>query len=110
MVMKTNNDPDLTGAVLEALSVETYNNVVPVYIENTLKVKYARDADTPEMVQLIIDTREMNIAEAFDYDNFGDVKMLSMIENNSNSMASYIEGKKTSTEAKIIKLNEFFGK
>lgn len=110
MVMKTNKDLELTGAVLEALSVETYNNVVPVYIENTLKVKYARDEDTPEMVQLIIDTREMNIAEAFDYDNFGDVKMLSMIENNSNSMASYIEGKKSSTEAKIIKLNEFFGK
>ncbi len=109
MVMKTNAEPEMTGAVLEALSVETYNKVVPEYIENTLKVKYARDEETPEMVQLIIDTREMNIAEAFDFDSYGDTKMMSLIMGASNTIASYMEGKKTSAEAKIAKINEFFG-
>ncbi|MBQ3590520.1 MAG: hypothetical protein II979_01150 [Clostridia bacterium] len=43
------------SAVLEVLSRESHKNVLPVYYESALKVKYTRDAESAQMIDLIHD-------------------------------------------------------
>lgn len=43
------------SAVLEVLSRESYENVLPTYYENSLKVKYTRDNTSAQMIDLIHD-------------------------------------------------------
>ena len=50
---KTCSDTARAGAVLEALSSEKYNSVVPAYYEIAMKTKYSRDNASAEMFDLI---------------------------------------------------------
>ena len=43
------------SAVLEVLSRESGKNVLPVYYENSLKIKYTRDTESAQMIDLIHD-------------------------------------------------------
>ncbi len=43
------------SAVLEVLSRESHKNLLPIYYENSLKVKYTRDTESAEMIDLIHD-------------------------------------------------------
>jgi hypothetical protein len=43
------------SAVLEVLSRESHKNVLPIYYESALKVKYTRDAESAQMIDLIHD-------------------------------------------------------
>ncbi len=51
----TATDPEITGAVCQALCRQTHATVLPAYYEMTLKVKYARDNYTSRMIDLIHD-------------------------------------------------------
>ncbi len=46
-------DPDMAGAVLEALSSSNHETVLPAYFETALKTKYSRDDDSARMYDLI---------------------------------------------------------
>lgn len=93
--------PERAAAVLEAMAVESYHSVTPTYFETTLKVKYASDADTVKMFDLI---RE-NIS--FDFGYIYSLAMSSVanafkneINNNRPGWASTV----TSTETKLTEL------
>lgn len=43
------------SAVLEVLSRESYKNVLPIYYESALKIKYTRDEESAMMIDLIHD-------------------------------------------------------
>jgi len=51
----SNLNPDVAAAVLEALAAESCYEVVPVYFENCLQSKYARNETTIEMLEIIRD-------------------------------------------------------
>lgn len=53
MIPSTLTDTDAAGAVLEALSSETYYSVIPEYVEVSLKVRYSPDEDAARMFDLI---------------------------------------------------------
>lgn len=46
-------DPVITSAVLEAIASESYRLVTPAYYEEAMKVKYASDDTTSQMLDLI---------------------------------------------------------
>lgn len=46
----TNNNLDVTGIALEALAAYSYNMVVPVYFDQVLTYKTARDVESEQMV------------------------------------------------------------
>ena len=48
-------DPDISGAVCQALCRATHKTVLPAYYEMSLKIKYARDNYTSAMIDLIHD-------------------------------------------------------
>ena len=57
-------DADTSGMILEYMSYLGEKNVVPVYIEQTLKLKYASDPQVMEMVQYIIDRAAFTLTQA----------------------------------------------
>ena len=52
---------DETGAVLEAMAIESYRLLRPAYYETALKEKYSRDPESAEMLDLLRDS----VYEAF---------------------------------------------
>ncbi len=58
----TTSYADETGAVLEAMAVDSWLNVMPVYYDDALKSKYSRDKNSAEMIDLIRDSAETDFA------------------------------------------------
>ncbi|MBR5680606.1 MAG: hypothetical protein IKX19_08115, partial [Clostridia bacterium] len=57
MVPITVKDVDSVGLILEALNAETWKKVVPAYYDTSLKVKFSRDTESAEMLDLLMDSR-----------------------------------------------------
>lgn len=95
----TCGDLSFAGAVTELLNAESYRNVVPVYYETALKVKYARDNESVQIMDMILDGRTFDFG--YFYDNWtGFAFMLqTLMQNKSNNFASYY----ASQESKAIK-------
>ena len=53
MVPKTVADPEMSGAVLEALAYESYYSVQPVYYDLVLRGRYANDPESRAMLDMI---------------------------------------------------------
>lgn len=53
-VSKAATDLELIGAVTELLNAESYRRVVPAYYEIALKVKYARDVESVQIMDIIL--------------------------------------------------------
>ena len=56
---------DIIGAVLEALGAESYRRVTPAYYESAMKLKYARDDISSQVIDLIRDTMTTNFIYAY---------------------------------------------
>lgn len=59
---------DEVGLVLEALSAESYYTLIPEYIETSLKTKNSRDAESADMLDIIINNRVFDPMHIY---NFG---------------------------------------
>jgi ABC-type glycerol-3-phosphate transport system substrate-binding protein len=51
----TVRNPEMVGAVMEALASESRRSVVPAFYDVALKTKYARDEESAEMIDIIRD-------------------------------------------------------
>lgn len=65
MIPVTVGDADAAGAVLEALSSESYRTLVPEYCEVSLKTRYSQDDDVSRMFDLIINSIVYDPGEIF---------------------------------------------
>lgn len=61
----TCDDPDMAGAVLEALSSSNHDTVLPAYFEIALKKKYARDDDSARMYDIIRNSMKLDFGYIF---------------------------------------------
>ncbi len=64
-IPKTCTDPNRTAAFLEAMAAATYRSVTPVYFETAMKVKYARDNETSQMLDMIVESVYLDAATAY---------------------------------------------
>jgi len=58
----TNTDPDVSGAVLEALASYSYRETEPIYLDMALKGKYMNDAESRMMIDIIVDGFKVDTA------------------------------------------------
>ncbi len=65
MLPKTETEPDIAAAVLEAMSAESYRTVTPAYFETALKAKYVRNEDSSWMLDLIVEGSYLDISIIF---------------------------------------------
>lgn len=97
----TISDHERTGTILDALNFYSYRDVVPVYCESALKSKYARDEDTAEMIELVMESSYYDIGFIYgsliNYiaDEFGNNIVLNKNENFASAIASKMSGFET---------------
>ncbi|MCR5264757.1 MAG: hypothetical protein K6D94_12840, partial [Clostridiales bacterium] len=80
----TCQDPERTSVILEALNAETYKTVVPAYYEIALKVKYARDNESIEMMDMIMQSRIFDFGYVYDNWNGASFWMENLVANKNH--------------------------
>ena len=63
----TNTAPDDAGLLFEAMAADSLNNLTPAYFDVVLTDKYARDAQSVRMLDLILDSVVMDNANIFSW-------------------------------------------
>lgn len=71
-IMKTAKNPEMSATILEAMSILTYTDIIPVEYETVLKIRYQTDKDAGEMIDLIFSNIAMDFA-FINSSNFNDV-------------------------------------
>ena len=81
---------DISGAILEALSAESYRTVTPAYYESALKLKYARDDISSQVIDLMRDTMTTDFIYAYNFalNNLGQVYR-TLCTGNNNDYCNY---------------------
>jgi hypothetical protein len=87
----TNSDVERAGVMLEALNSYSAKTVIPAFYEIALKAKHARDDDSAEMLELILNTLVIDIGDTTLCDRIRDGFMANMFETNNRNLASRIE-------------------
>lgn len=64
-ILITCQNTDLAAAGLEALCAESYRKVTPAYFDVALKGKYSRDTETAEMLDLLMDSINPDLATVY---------------------------------------------
>ncbi|MBQ7599174.1 MAG: hypothetical protein IJU57_00695 [Clostridia bacterium] len=105
---------DFISAVLEKLSRETEEIVIPKYYESTLKIRYARESANAEMIQLIHDTHGNTFPLIWglgDGSNIFTIGFYNSISKNQSVFASFYRANENSArtmlESYIAKDREF---
>ena len=105
----TNNNTDMTGAVLEALCSESYRTVVPAWYESALKLKYARDDISSQMIDLLNSTMSTDFIYAYNasLDSIGTYYQ-KMVKNGTVAWASHMKKVEPAAAKKLQDLIDTF--
>ena len=96
-------DPAESGFILEAMAAKSREILRPAYYETALSLKYLRDEESIEMLDLVIDNRAYELEQAF---NFGSTTAIDNIVLNSKEPASTFASASKSIASKIEKTLE----
>ncbi len=72
MILGTAEDPDMVSAVLEAMSAHAYQELLPALVQTSLQLKYNNDPRSVENIQIVFDTRTLELSDMIVWDEFGD--------------------------------------
>jgi len=90
VIPTTNQQPEIAGALLEAMACETRNTVIPAYYDSSLKDKHSRDDDTLEMLDLIYNTRVFDLGDTVWFDPIR-VGYTRVFDSGKDTFASFTE-------------------
>lgn len=108
IIPQTNKKLEMTGAVLEALAYESRETVIPAYYNIALKGKYARDAESVEMLDLIFAGRVYDLGDTYWCSILRDGIFQDMFRDNKRDYSSIIAGVKPKIESEIQKTVDAF--
>ncbi len=100
-------DPAESGFILEAMSAKSREILRPAYYETALSLKYLRDQESIEMLDLVIDNRAYELEQAF---AFGSSSTVEGIVLNGKDPASTFASSAKSIASKIEKTLEEINK
>ena len=97
-------NPETVGAVIDAMSRESVNTVVPAYYDNLLNMKIARDDESIAMLKMIFDSVIYDIGAVFSWGNIWDEQMMFIGAKKEDYLGNYerIQGKVETALAKTI--------
>ena len=102
-VPSTNDNLEDTGLFMEVLSYEGYKNLVPVYYENVLKTKSARDSESEDMIDYIFGNLHYDTGTLLDFEFFTQ-RICEMAETLNTNIASHLAQYKPAAETVIKKV------
>lgn len=101
-------DTELVGIVMEALSAETYKQVLPVYLDQTLKTRYSSSPADAAMVDMLLECRIFDFGYVFDNWKGCSFYLQDLLRNNSTDIASYFGARKQAVIAYYDKVFSVF--
>ncbi|MBQ8402501.1 MAG: hypothetical protein IJX14_11300 [Clostridia bacterium] len=87
VVPATISDPEYVSIIMEALACESYKNVFPAYYENFVSHKILRDQESIDMMNLIKDTRILDMGDVQWYETIRS-KYQSVVEKKNTDFSS----------------------
>jgi len=105
-VMPKGADPELSGTIAEAMARESSLSVIPAYYDSTLQLKFTRDDDTKEMLQILKDTAYFDLGYIYNFGGSGFISM-NLLQQKSKNLASWYEKNAGSIQKAIDKLIEY---
>lgn len=103
----TVEDPEMSGAVMEALSYYGQQNITPAYYEKNLKGKYIRDEESSAMLDLIFASRFFDIGAYYQIGGYNEAVISMMQQNNTDFVSMYNQKQKLATKT-LEKINEAY--
>ena len=100
-VPSTATELEMIGAIIEATSAASHNDVVPAFYEISLKQKYARDEATIEMLDYIMAQRTIDLGDTLWCSQIRDGFLRLNFMANDRNLASAIAANKASIEKTI---------
>jgi hypothetical protein len=100
-IPSTNVNPDDAGFLFEAMAADSLNNLTPAYFDVVLTDKYARDAQSVRMLDLILDSVVMDNANIFSWASIETTVADAIYK--GGAIASTVEKKMTALEKAISK-------
>ena len=86
----TNNTPEKTGAVLEYFNYVSHDTVIPAYCDVVLYGKVTRDEDSRDMLDIIFNSRVVDIGDTTMCSTIRDGVFEKMMLNDDRDIASKV--------------------
>ena len=96
-------DTAFAGAMMEAISCESYNSVIPAYYEVALKAKFTRDSQSGEILDMLMQNRVYDWGDTFFCNYVRDGFVYKAFNNGSTVSASDVESNRNAVEGAIEK-------
>lgn len=100
-------DPDMSGALMEALSYYGQKIITPAYYEKNLKGKYIRDEESAAMLDLIFASRFFDVGTYYQIGGYNE-KVITMMQQNNTDFASMYETNVKVANKVLEKINESY--
>ena len=84
----SNDRPELVGAVLEYFNYASSETVIPAYYDTVLHGKVVRDEESREMLDIIFNSRVVDIGDTTLCADIRDGKVFTMFKNEDNNLSS----------------------
>ena len=104
-VTVSDEDAEKVSFILEALSVSSYYDILPVFYDNYLKTKLLRDEESVEMLELIQSTPVFDIGAVFNWGEYLN-QLYTITRSGTNTLATFNAKASKSTTKAINKLIE----
>ena len=104
----TNKNLERTGHILEAICAESKYTTIPAYYDVALKTKFARDAESEVMLDIIFNSTVYDVGEIYNFGNFG-YDLIFMCMKNDRNLASMFDKYLPKMEKDIEKVIEKYG-
>ena len=106
----TNTDPTRAGIILDALSYQSYRDVLPVYYDLNVSQKALRNDDSIEMLSIIRGSRYFDVSRVYAWCDSLYSSMESKLSSGNASIASDVASNKSAIETNIQKTLDLLGK
>lgn len=107
-IPKTNTNLEMTGVILESMACASYNDVVPAYYDVALKVKYTRDEESAEMLDIIFENRIFDYGDTIFADALRDGIIRKSFEANNRDIVSALTSVEATVNKSLSPINEGF--
>ncbi|MBQ8510765.1 MAG: hypothetical protein IJ493_12750 [Clostridia bacterium] len=97
----TCGDPDMAGAVYEALGASNYTKLLPAYFEVAMKTKYSNDDDSARMFDIIHDSFVLDFGYMFNNALSDPVRPYWQALHSEGSFASTLASKQSAVNAAL---------
>ncbi len=90
----------MDSAVLEAMSAYAYQNLIPALVETSLQKRYNNDPRSVENIQLVFDSRIIELSDMMLWDEFGDTGLWRLMYQDK-TISSWLASIRNKAEGKL---------